>query len=183
MADTPAALPIEQLVAEQHEVLYRFAYRLSGSAADADDLTQQTFLIAHQKLTQLRDCETAKSWLFTILRNVYLKSIRRQVPMPSANLQLDVESIPDDLPDHLEFDEELLQQALNELPEEFRSAVLLFYFDECSYKEIAEQLGIPLGTVMSRLSRAKGYLRARLLEGQTELAATRQVRAASRGDV
>ena len=183
MADNSSVIAIDQLVAEHHEVLYRFAYRLCGSSADAEDLTQQTFLIAHQKLDQLRDSATAKSWLFTILRNVYLKTCRRPAPTPSVNLQLDVDSIPAELPDELEFDEELLQQALNELPEEFRTVILFFYFDDCSYREIAERLDLPLGTVMSRLSRAKGHLRARLLEGQTEIAAVRNSRTAARGSL
>ena len=184
MADNSSVVEIGQLVAEHHEVLYRFAFRLSGSAADAEDLTQQTFLIAHQKLSQLRDVQTAKSWLFTILRNVYLKNCTRQTPVPSGSVQLDIDSIPEDLPDELDFDGELLQQALNELPEEFRSVLLAFYFDDCSYREIAERLEIPLGTVMSRLARAKGYLRARLLEGQSEMSGSRPGRgSATRGDV
>ena len=165
-------LDIDCLVAEHHEVLYRYAYRLCGNSVDAEDLTQQAFLIAHQKLDQIRDPATAKGWLLAILRNIYIRGLRKRVPTPSVNLELDVESIPEDLPE-LDIDQEALQNAINELPEEFRVVVLFFYFEECSYREVAERLEIPLGTVMSRLSRAKGYLRAKLLEPGLGVAAAR----------
>ena len=179
MADSVSPITIEALVSQHYDLLYRYAYRLSGSAADAEDLAQQAFLIAHQKLGQIRDPQTARSWLFTILKNVYFRSQRKHIPMPSASLQLDIESIPEDLPEEFEIDRELLQAALNDLPEEFRLVVLSFYFEECSYREIAEQLAIPLGTVMSRLSRAKSYLRARL-QDNFELAAARDSAAGER---
>ena len=57
----------------------------------------------------------------------------------------------------------MIQQALDELPEKFRLILVMFYFEDCSYREIAEKLDLPMGTVMSRLARAKGYLRSRLL--------------------
>src|SRR5690606_34165254 len=66
-------LALAQLVAEHHQSLYRYAYRLSGSAADAEDLVQQVFLVAHQKLDQIRDAQSVRAWLFTVLRNCYLK--------------------------------------------------------------------------------------------------------------
>ena len=64
--------------------------------------------------------------------------------------------------DRREIDSEELQQILNELPEEFRTPLILFYFEEFSYREIADQINVPIGTVMSRLARGKGYLRKRL---------------------
>ena len=70
------------------------------------------------------------------------------------------DAAPDPLP---EIDSERLQQALNDLPEAFRSPVILFYFEEFSYRDIAEQMDLPIGTVMSRLARAKAHLRGRLL--------------------
>src|SRR5262245_25885473 len=155
---------IQQLVEDHYQVLYRFAFRLSGSATDAEDLTQETFCQAQRNLAQLRDAARAKSWLFSILRNAYLhrlRSAKRQQPLTPDALADLPERLPDPLP---EIDSAQLQQALGELPEDFRSPLLLFYFEDFSYREIAEQLQVPLGTVMSRLARAKAHLRGRLLQ-------------------
>ncbi len=162
MAENPA-LDMALLVAEQHAAVYRYAYRLTGAVCDAEDLTQQAFLAAQRKLGQLRDPQHARGWLFAILRNCYLKTKRKRLPLTAASLDLDIESIPEELPDELAIDPERLQAALDELPDEFKIVLLLFYFEGCSYREIAEKLSLPAGTVMSRLSRAKGHLRARLL--------------------
>lgn len=168
---TPSAgLPdIASLVTAHHGELYRYAYRLSGQVADAEDLTQQTFLVAHSKLDQVRSAEACRGWLFTILRNCFLKSVRGAVLTPASKFDLQLDSIPDEVPDELAIDPERLQRGLDELPAEFRLVLTMFYFEEFSYREIAEQLELPLGTVMSRLSRAKSHLRARLLN--QELAA------------
>lgn len=158
------SLDVKQLVADHHQSVYRYAYRLSGSVADAEDLSQQAFLIAHSKLDQLRDESAAKSWLFTILRNCFSKSLRRRQPVPAANLELNVDEIAGEMPLDGPFDEERLQTALGQLPDEFRLVLLMYYFEDLTYREIAYQQGIPIGTVMSRLSRGKGYLRSMLLE-------------------
>jgi RNA polymerase sigma-70 factor (ECF subfamily) len=160
-------LSIEQLVVEYHAVLYRYAFRLSGSVSDAEDLSQQVFLIAQQKASQVREQGNMRAWLFTVLRNCYLKNCRRNIPVPAANLDLDIESVADEL-EVSEFDEQLLQAAIGELADEFKLVVLMFYFEEQSYREIAEALDIPIGTVMSRLSRAKGYLRRRLSQHELD---------------
>jgi RNA polymerase sigma-70 factor (ECF subfamily) len=162
MAETPA-LDMALLVAEQHAAVYRYAYRLTGAVCDAEDLTQQAFLAAQRKLGQLRDPRRARGWLFAILRNCYLKTRRKRVPLSATKVELDVESIPEKLPDELAIDPERLQAALDELPDDFKIVILMFYFEGCSYREIAEKLSLPAGTVMSRLSRAKGHLRTRLL--------------------
>ena len=150
---------VVQLVAEYHARLYRYAYRLSGSAADAEDLVQQAFLIAHQKLDQLRDAECASGWLHTVLRNCYLKGCRKSLGLPLS--ELDVSTLPAEPPAD-PVDSEALQSAIGTLDPDFKVVVLMFYFEEKSYREIADELGIPLGTVMSRLSRAKAHLRERL---------------------
>ena len=157
-----AAIDLPSLVAAHHAAMYRYAYRLSGCAAEAEDLTQQAFLIAQRKLHQLRETERAGAWLFAVLRSCFLKSLRRQRPTTAAALNLEVEQFAGPTPAVDEFDRERLAAALADLPDEFRLVVLMFYFEELSYQEIAEQLEIPIGTVMSRLSRAKGHLRKRL---------------------
>ncbi len=178
MAESAAPRDVAQLVADHHQVLYRYAYRLAGSAADAEDLTQQVFMIAQQKLDQLRSAESARGWLFVILRNCYLKSRRQQLPLPTVSANFDINTIPDESfwedgtyshngryeSNEPSVDGERLQHAIDELDDDFKLVVLLFYFEHRSYREIAETLDIPAGTVMSRLSRAKAHLRRRLCE-------------------
>lgn len=156
MADRAAPLDVAHWVAQHHEALYRFAYRLSGSVADAEDLTQQVFLIAQQKSDQVRDTECVRGWLFTVLRNCFLKSYRGRLPL--ARAEFDINSVPEQVIDQ-PIDSEQLQAAINTLGDEFKIVVLLFYFEHRSYRDIAQLLEVPLGTVMSRLARAKGHLR------------------------
>ena len=154
---------VQKLVDEHYAALYRYAYRLTGLAADAEDLTQEAFCKAQAHLSQLRDPGRAKPWLFSILRNAYLHRARsgRQERLVSLDDVGDVaEPLPGPLP---EIDPERLQEALNELPEVFRTPIILYYFEDFSYRDIAEQMDLPLGTVMSRLARAKAHLRGRLM--------------------
>jgi RNA polymerase sigma-70 factor (ECF subfamily) len=134
---------------------------LSGCAQDAEDLTQQTFLFAQRKYEQLREPEKCRAWLTAILRNAYRKSYRRQAAGNAVSLEDTAEPAGEVLRDQ-PLDQEELQAALADLPEEYRSAVILFYLEDLSYKEIATTLEIPIGTVMSRLSRGKEFLRRRL---------------------
>jgi len=159
-------LDLPRLVADHAEELYRYAYRLTGSVADAEDLTQQTFLTAHEKLSQLRDPAGARGWLFTVLRHASLRSQKIHRRLPLAGGSFDIESVPDEVIDSFSVDRDLLQAALNELPEAYKLVVLAFYFEDLSYREIAERLDLPVGTVMSRLSRGKNLLRSRLLEAE-----------------
>ena len=156
------AVDLPSLVVAHHAALYRYGYRLCGCTAEAEDLTQQTFLIAQRKLHQLRETERAGAWLFAVLRSCFLKSLRRQRPASAAAMNVEVEQFAGPTPEVEEIDREGLAAALDELPLEFRVVVLMFYFEDLSYQQIAEQLEIPIGTVMSRLSRAKGHLRKRL---------------------
>lgn len=160
------ARDITQLVAEHHGTVYRYAYRLTGSSTDAEDLTQQAFLLAQTNFGQLRDPTCALAWLCSILRNAHHKLLRQRRPVVAADVELIVDDLPDDLPAESPIDEERLQSAINELPIEFKTVLLMFYFEDRSYREIAMKLEVPPGTVMSRLSRAKAHLRARLLESE-----------------
>jgi RNA polymerase sigma-70 factor (ECF subfamily) len=155
---------VQRLVEEHYVALYRYAYRLSGSSADAEDLTQEAFCKAQLNLGQLREPSRAKPWLFSILRNAYLHRVRAERQQPCVPLEGVgdlAEPLPEPLPD---IDPERLQQALDDLPELFRTPIILYYFEDFGYREIAEQMDLPIGTVMSRLARAKAYLRSRLLE-------------------
>jgi RNA polymerase sigma-70 factor (ECF subfamily) len=155
-------IDLPELVREHHAVVYRYACRLCGCAADAEDLTQQTFLIAHQKVHQLRAALAVRAWLLAVVRSCFLKSVRKPRPMPAADIDLLVNEAADNGSAAESIDREELTAALNELPDDFRLVLLMFYFEELSYQQIAEQLEIPMGTVMSRLSRAKEHLRRRL---------------------
>ena len=157
---------IAEVVTDYHADVYRYAYRLAKSQADAEDLTQQTFLVAQQKLSQVRDASKVRGWLLVVVRSLSLKSRRKKVPVPAGGLELNLEQIPAQGENGYEIDTELLQRVLATLSDEYRLVLGLFYFEELSYKEIASELDVPLGTVMSRLSRAKGQLRRGLLEAE-----------------
>jgi RNA polymerase sigma-70 factor (ECF subfamily) len=169
---------VQKLVDEHYPSLYRYAYRLTGSAADAEDLTQDTFCKAQAQFAQLRDHQRAKAWLFSILRNGYLRRLRdhthhREVPLESVGDLPEPPAGP--LP---EVDPQRLQRALDELPEVFRTPIILYYFEDFSYRDIAEQMDLPIGTVMSRLARAKAHLRSRLGQpAETEVLADGRRRA------
>jgi len=166
MTDSELPMDVARLVSEHHEDLYRYAYRLTGSAADAEDLTQQVFLVAHTKIGQVRDPASVGSWLYAILRNCYLKGRRVRIPLPASSVELDMDRVPaeeiDEPFDAYPIDTERLQAAINGLADEFKLVVMLYYFEERSYRDMAEILEVPMGTVMSRLSRAKAHLRCQL---------------------
>ncbi len=168
MANDRNNADIQSLIQVHLDAVYRYAYRLTGAVHDAEDLTQQVFLLAHERLDQLRDIDRARGWLFTILRNSFLKMAQRTQPVLATCVGLNLESVPsltaNGQTDNLAVDAAELQAAIDELPAEFRLVVAMFYFEECSYREIAEKLNLPIGTVMSRLARAKGHLRTRLFE-------------------
>ncbi|MFN4261731.1 MAG: RNA polymerase sigma factor [Gemmataceae bacterium] len=168
---------VRKLVEEHYASLYRYAYRLSGSAVDAEDLTQDAFCKAQMHWHQLREPERAKAWLFSILRNEYLHHVRAE----RQHRQVSLDSLGDMAePPTGEFPEvepEQLQQALNELPEVYRTPIILYYFEDFSYRDIAEQMELPIGTVMSRLARAKAFLRARLVPPTPEVVADHRRRA------
>lgn len=158
---SPLPVDLNELVDRYHAELYRYAHRLCGSAAEADDLVQEAYLTAQTKGDQIRDAESARSWLYTVVRNAYLKLLRaparrRRRPIEDAAEQFTSGDLGPD------FDAEALQNALLELNEDHRTPLLLYYFGDLSYREIADQLQVPIGTVMSRLSRAKAWLRERL---------------------
>ena len=162
---------VQRLVEEYYGPLYRYAYRLSGSSTDAEDLTQETFCKAQLNFKQLRDPTRARPWLFSILRNAYLHRLRAGKHEPVVSLEWIgdlAEPAAEPLP---EIDPEQLQQALSELPEVYRTPIILYYFEEFIYRDIADQMELPIGTVMSRLARAKAHLRARLFPPATGVAA------------
>ncbi|MHB8900051.1 MAG: RNA polymerase sigma factor [Thermoguttaceae bacterium] len=153
---------ITQLVLDHHREIYGYAFRLCGSIADAEDLSQSVFLTAQEKLGQLREVENVRGWLYAILRSHFLKLCRKKRPIPAATLEMNFDELSGPVEDAGEIDREALQKALSGLPESHRMVLVMFYYEQCSYQEIAERLETPVGTVMSRLARAKARLRAEL---------------------
>jgi len=174
--EEPAATPdIDELVRRYADRLYRIAYRLTNRADVSEDLVQEAFLDAHRNLRQLRSAESAFAWLMSILRRrraKWLKGVARTAMAPLPELDL-AAAIPDP-PGAI--DQEDLAVALERLPDEFREPLVLFYFDDMKYREIAEALETPIGTVMSRLARAKSMLRTILSQSAARNSQSQEVR-------
>jgi RNA polymerase sigma-70 factor (ECF subfamily) len=149
----------ESLVARYYEPLYQFAFSLARAEADACDLTQQTFYIWATKGHQLRDISKVKTWLFTTLHREFLATRRRQTRFPHVELEGAAMELPVVSPTAVNrLDTAQILAALAEVDEIYQAPVALFYLQDCSYNEIAEILGVPLGTVKSRLARGLGRL-------------------------
>jgi RNA polymerase sigma-70 factor (ECF subfamily) len=160
MADEAFTLLVDRYYAS----LYRFALSLARNPADACDLTQQTFYVWATKGHLLRDTAKAKTWLFTTLYREFLRGRRRDTRLTSLEeLPATAADLTDEEIDRARrLDAALVLAALGAVAETFRAPLTLFYLEELSYQEIAETLGVPIGTVMSRLSRGKEQLRSAL---------------------
>ena len=161
----PQDLSFETLARQYYQPLYRFALSLSRNESDACDLVQQTFLIWAKKGSSLRDASRVKSWLFTTLYREYLR-VRRRIS-PFINQEPDVleAELPAVQPEALTaLDANQAVDSLQAVDEIYRAPLTLYYLEHHSYKEIADALGIPIGTVMSRLSRGKIQLKNALLK-------------------
>jgi RNA polymerase sigma factor (sigma-70 family) len=160
-------LSFEQLVDSYYESLYRFALSLTRREADALDITQQTFYRWATKGGQLRNNAKVKSWLFTTLHREFLAIRRREVRYPHLEISEVEEEKLAPAPASLanKMDGESLIQALYQIDELYRAPLVLFYLESHSYRDIAEVLDLPAGTVMSRLSRGKELLRQVISRG------------------
>ena len=161
------------LAQDQIRFLYNVAYKYAGNRYDAEDLVQDTLHTAYKKFHQLRDSRKFKSWMFAILRNHFLKCQRKKRPVHVDEFedgieyitQLESASLGQDTAIAYEkkIEAEAVQSILNKLPEKYKSVLILYYMEESSYQEIADMLSVPVGTVMSRLSRAKQAMKKALL--------------------
>lgn len=148
------------LVDAHYEGLFRFALSLSKGEAQAADLTQQTFYLWATRGHQLREVSKAKSWLFTTLYREFLGRCRHNNRFPEVDLDDAAPELPKTEPTVFRaLDGASVVAALGELDEVYRVPLTLFYLEEFSYREIAELIDVPIGTVMSRLSRGKRQLR------------------------
>jgi RNA polymerase sigma-70 factor, ECF subfamily len=159
----------EQLAMPHFERLYNFAYWLTHDRQQAEDLVQETYSKALKGFSSFQPGTNFRAWIYKILRNAFLTS--RTGLKATATVPLDLggeeEALPTDreTPESIllqRSDEQLVQRALEQLPVAFREVLLLCEVEEMSYQEISATLVIPIGTVMSRLSRARKALRGDL---------------------
>jgi RNA polymerase sigma-70 factor, ECF subfamily len=156
--------------------VYHFSYNLTGNADDAQDLVQETFLKAFRFFDSFQQGTNCKAWLFQIAKNSFINRYRKQSREPDKVRYDDIEEYYEVLrPDNVEandleldvfknlLDDEITT-ALQALPESFRSVIILSDIESLTYEEIAEVLDCPIGTVRSRLHRARKILRDTLLE-------------------
>ena len=160
--------------------LYSHALRMTRNAADAEDLVQETYLKAYRGFEGFEQGTNLRAWLFRILTNNYINTYRKKQRRPSESDLEDVQdlylyrriggaetaqlgrSAEDELFEHITDGE--IKEAIEALPEQYRDAVLLADVEGFAYKEIAEILDVPIGTVMSRLHRGRKRLQEQLLE-------------------
>jgi len=155
----PDELDFEDLVSRFYAPLYQFAYGLTRAEADASDLTQQTFYIWATKGHQLRDGSKVKTWLFTTLHREFLNLRRKLLRFPHHELEEVDHELPATAPDMVTaLDAVRAVELLGQVGEPYQAALTLFYMEDCSYREIAGILGVPLGTVQSRISRGVAQL-------------------------
>jgi len=147
--------------------LRRFARALAGDAALADDLVQDCIERALRKQHLFDETRKLRTWLFAILRNLYISGLRRNPKGATVKSVDEMMSGEDAVKPEQEIRLALseIALALDRLPAAHREVLLLVALEELSYREVAEIIGVPIGTVMSRLSRARGSLRAMLEEG------------------
>lgn len=178
MATAPAPGTFDQEALPHLDALYRVALRLTGDPARAEDLVQDTMLKAYRAWRQYRPGTNAKGWLLTILRNTFINDYRRRKLEPVA---MDLEAVePYALPrDVAEADpegdffsrivDEKVLEAIDALPTDFREVLVLSDMEGMSYAEIAETLQVPIGTVKSRLFRARRLLQSALYAHAVEM--------------
>jgi len=155
----------EHLVEQYYRPLYQFALSLTQSESDACDLTQQTFYVWAAKGHQLRDASKVKSWLFTTLHREFLESRRRHTRFPHYELSQMEGELPPILPARVnQLDSAQVLHALARVDAVYQAPVALFYLEDYAYKEIAEILDVPMGTVKSRLARGIAQLQKALAD-------------------
>jgi len=149
--------------------LYNFAHWLTHNREEAEDLVQETYLKALKGFASFQQGTNFRAWMYRILRNTFLTSrsglsLKMTVPLDREE---DAIGQPADTPEAVllaRADHQMVQSALERLPVQFREVIVLCDIEEMSYQEIAEIAGIPMGTVMSRLARARKSMRELLEE-------------------
>jgi RNA polymerase sigma-70 factor (ECF subfamily) len=163
----------EALAMPLFDRLYNFACWLTQNRDEAEDLVQETYAKALKGFSSYQPGTNFRAWMYRILRNTFLTSragMKSFTPLEDESGE-EVIAVADETPEKLllqRADEDLINRALEALPVHYREALLLCDVEEMSYRDIATTLGIPIGTVMSRLSRARGTLRAIVIKLQSK---------------
>jgi RNA polymerase sigma-70 factor (ECF subfamily) len=161
-APTDSEEEFKAVVNDFYDVLYRFAHRLTKNSHDACDLVQQTFIVFANKKGSIKKKSSTKSWLFMTLYREFLSLIKLKNKNTLLVDQGKVGMHSQENDTYRESESEVLFVAMDSLAEHERAILTLFYLNNHSYREISETLDIPIGTVMSRLSRAKDALRLKV---------------------
>ena len=172
-ADDTSAV-FEELAMPLFDSLYNFAHWLTQNREEAEDLVQETYAKALKGFGSFQRGTNFRAWIFRILRNTFLTSrtglaATKTVPLETEDDQEQTMAVSRQTPESIlleQADQQRVQMALEQVPVIFREVLLLCDVEEMSYQEIAETLAVPIGTVMSRLHRARKALRA-ALEGAT----------------
>jgi len=166
----------EEEIIPHLDAMYNFALRLTSDPSDAEDLVQDTIVKAYRFFSSYEKGTNAKAWLFRILKNSYINNYRKKSKQPN---QVDYDEVStfyetiraertdtSDLEDKMFRDliDDDISNALEELPEDFRTVVLLCDVEGFTYEEIANMLDVPIGTIRSRLHRGRNLLKAQLME-------------------
>lgn len=173
IANDPHAEQIQEHLLPHLDLIYRCAFRLARKPQDAEDLTQEAYFYAIKNFTQLNDRAKAKNWLFSILRNLFLKELEKN----KKRISVDFDSVSNTLSSSVNIESEFMnketqlkvRQVLNKLDDRLKKPIEMFYYEMMSYKEIALSLSLPMGTVMSRIARGKVYLKRELTRGKREI--------------
>ena len=158
------------------DAVYNFALRMTGDEDDADDLVQETYLKAFRFFDKFEKGTNCKAWLFRILKNSYINDYRKQVKEPDKvdyeDVQNFYETIKSDEVESKHYEQDAftnllddeISSAIAELPEDFRTVIILSDIEGFTYEEISDFVDIPVGTVRSRLHRARKMLYAQLYD-------------------
>jgi RNA polymerase sigma-70 factor (ECF subfamily) len=152
----------DELIERWHVRLWQYARRLTGGDEAADDAVQDVWLRVLRGIGQLRDGAKLRPWIFGIARRVLMDRLRERYGAP-VEATVDVADLAADPPDFAASDIAVMEQQIERLPVIDREVVALFYFDGLSLNEIADIAGVPVGTVKSRLHRARRTLRQHLV--------------------
>lgn len=166
----------EQEFLPQVDALYTFAYHLTYNEEDANDLVQETYLKAYRFIDRYIENTNAKAWLFKILKNIFINQYRKKSKQPTRVDYEEIINFHDEedtsYSSYQDLREEMFQQmmgdevtnAINALPVDFRVVILLCDIEGFTYEEISKIIDIPIGTVRSRLHRARNMLKEKLKE-------------------
>jgi RNA polymerase sigma-70 factor (ECF subfamily) len=157
----------EDLIRRWNGPLWRYLRRLAGNEQDAQELLQDVWIRVLRGMARLRDASKLRAWLFAIARRAAMDALRAQYAAPRNEDVSGLDPPAPDVHDTLHEDLDAVEQELQRLPVIEREVLTLFYLDELSLGEVADVLAIPVGTVKSRLFRARQLLRRELTQKGT----------------